>query len=45
VVTAATTRPKQRKKTKPSRGAKERRLKEKRVASDKKQRRGWKPGE
>ncbi len=45
VVTAATTRPKQRKKTKPSRGAKERRLKEKRVASDKKQRRGWKSGE
>jgi len=45
VVTAATTRPKTRKKTKPSRGAKERRLKQKRVASDKKQRRNWKPGD
>jgi len=45
IITAATTRPKHRKKTKPSRGAKERRLKEKRVSSEKKQRRGWKPGE
>lgn len=43
IITTATTRPKTRKKTKPSRGAKERRLKEKRVSSDKKQRRGWKP--
>lgn len=45
IITAATTRPKVRKKTKPSRGAKERRLKEKRVSSDKKQRRNWKPGD
>ncbi|MEE2973196.1 MAG: alternative ribosome rescue aminoacyl-tRNA hydrolase ArfB [Planctomycetota bacterium] len=45
IVTAATTRPKIRKKTKPSRGAKERRLKEKRVSSEKKQRRNWKPGD
>jgi|GEM_PF-41260 ribosome-associated protein len=44
VVEAATTRPKTRKKTKPSRGSKERRLKAKRVASDKKQRRNWKTG-
>ncbi|RPG22791.1 MAG: aminoacyl-tRNA hydrolase [Phycisphaera sp. TMED9] len=44
VVEAATTRPKTRKKTKPSRGSKERRLKAKRVASDKKQRRNWKSG-
>ena len=45
IITAATTRPKKRKKTKPSRGSKERRLKAKRVASDKKQRRHWKSGE
>lgn len=45
IVTAATTRPKVRKKTKPSRGAKERRLKDKRVSSEKKQRRNWKPGD
>jgi ribosome-associated protein len=44
VVEAATTRPKTRKKTKPSRGSKERRLKAKRVASDKKQRRNWNTG-
>ena len=45
IVTTATTRPKVRRKTKPSRGAKERRLKEKRVSSEKKQRRNWKPGD
>ena len=45
IITAATTRPKKRKKTKPSRGSKERRLKAKRVASDKKQRRNWKSGD
>ena len=45
IITAATTRPKVRKKTRPSRGAKERRLKEKRVSSDKKQRRNWKLGD
>ncbi len=45
IITAATTRPKVRKKTRPSRGAKERRLKEKRVSSDRKQRRNWKPGD
>lgn len=45
IVTAATTRPKVRKKTKPSRGSKERRLKAKRVSSEKKQRRNWKSGD
>lgn len=39
----ARVRPKARKKTRPSRGAVERRLKEKKTRSDAKKRRGWKP--
>ena len=45
LITAATTRPKTRRKTKPTRGSKERRLKEKKQASERKNRRNWKPGD
>ncbi|MCH2160667.1 MAG: aminoacyl-tRNA hydrolase [Phycisphaerales bacterium] len=45
LVTAATTRPKTRRKTKPTRGSKERRLKDKKEASQRKNRRNWKPGD
>ena len=45
LITAATTRPKTRRKTKPTRGSKERRLKNKKEASQRKNRRNWKPGD
>ena len=45
LITAATTRPKIRRKTKPTRGSKERRLKNKKEASQRKNRRNWKPGD
>ena len=43
LIAQARVRPKTRKKTKPSRGAVERRLKEKKTRSDSKKRRNWKP--
>ena len=43
LIEAATTPPKTRRKTKPTRGSKERRLKEKKQASQRKDRRNWKP--
>jgi ribosome-associated protein len=45
LIEAATTRPKARRKTKPTRGSKERRLKEKKQAGERKNRRSWKPEE
>ena len=43
LIDQATTRPKARRKTKPTRGSKERRLKEKKQAGERKNRRSWKP--
>ena len=45
IIEAATTRPKTRRKTKPTRGSKERRLKDKKQSSERKSRRNWKPGD
>ena len=45
LIEAATTRPKTRRKTKPTRGSKERRLKDKKQSSERKSRRNWKPGD